>query len=254
LRIFNCIKRIRAPIRYSLDELAQTTFRDGHADSEAIFDFLNGCADVANGLPKENDAARIVRALGVSTAEIESPDKAFTKPTLKLINDWESMHSSVRALVEERLAITVEAAKDPATSLSARQIFSTIVHSLTVGAVTAIQGSSKAPLVAYVALVGEAWQQADLYPGRASKDGDPDYRSKFHRFVELVLIGQFDPRSRLFDRLNADELVRERELLASLLLDKEERKDVRIGPRYHWLISEHHLRSAAVERVSKKVI
>jgi hypothetical protein len=255
LRIFNCIKRIRAPIRYSLDELAQTTFRDGHADWEAIFDFLKGCADLASGLPDEIDAVRIVSALGISTAEIESLDKAFRKPTLKLINDWESMHSSVRAIVEERLAITVKEAKDPPTALSARKIFSTIDHSLTIGAVTGVQGSSKDLLVAYVALVAEGWRQADLYPGRASKEGDTEYRSKFHRFLGLVLISQFDPRSRLFDRLNADELTRIRGFLASPPfdeLDKEERKIVRIGPRYQWLISEHHVRPAATEPVSKK--
>jgi hypothetical protein len=243
-RIFNCIKRIPAPIRYSLDELAKVKFQEGHADSEAIFNFFNGCADFANGLPDENEAVRIVSALGVSTAEIESPDKA--RPTLKLINDWESMHSSVRAVVEERLAMTVKEAKDTPTALSARKIFSTIDHSLTIGAVTGVQGSSKDLLVAYVTLV-----QADLYPGRASKEGDSEYRSKFHRFLELVLISQFDPRSRLFDRQNADELTRERDFLASLPLDEEERKDARIGQRYQWLISEHHLRPAVTEPVSK---
>jgi hypothetical protein len=251
LRILNCIKRIPAPIRYALDELAQIKFLEGHADSEVIFNFFNGCADLANGLPDEIDARRIVSALGLSTIEIESLDKAIAKPTLKLISDWESMHSSVRTAVEERLAIMVKEAKDSATYLSAREIFRTIAHSLTVGAVTAVQGNSKDLLVAYVALVAERWRQADLYPGRASKEGDPEYRSKFHRFLELVLIDQFDPRSRLFDRLNADELMQAREFMASLPLDDEERKNVRIDPRYQWLISEHHLRSAATESVSK---
>jgi hypothetical protein len=253
LSISNCIKRIRAPIRHRLNEVAQIEFHDGHADSEAIFNFFNRCTDVVSGLPGETDVVRIVNALGVPKYEIEkSEGKIATEPTLKLISDWESMHPSARAIVEESLGTIV---KDPAAPLSARDIFSTIACSLAVGAINEVQENSVDLLLTYVAVVAEIWRQAGLYPGRASRDGDPEYRSQFHVFLELVLLDQFNPRSRLFDRLNDEELMRNREFLDSLLrtkdLSKDERAETGIGPRYQWLINERHIRDA-IEQDSKK--
>jgi hypothetical protein len=38
----------------------------------------------------------------------------------------------------------------------------------------------------YVAVVADLWRAAGLRPGRAHDPADPEYRSHFHRFVELV--------------------------------------------------------------------
>ena len=67
------------------------------------------------------------------------------------------------------------------------------------------------------------------------------YRGPYHRFLELVLIDQLDPRSRLFDPLSEKELELAGKIHASL--PKELREDTRIGPKYEWLISEHYLKT-----------
>jgi len=54
-------------------------------------------------------------------------------------------------------------------------------------------------IVDYVAVVADLWRAAGLRPGRARKDADPKYRSRFHRFVELVLTAIIDPWSRRHD-------------------------------------------------------
>jgi hypothetical protein len=248
--IFNCTKRIRAPIRHALNELAQIEFREGPVNSEVMTSFFDGCAGVIKGLPSEADVVRIVNALGVSGYEIEKSKgrRIAAKPTLKLISDWESMHPSVRAIVEENLEQLV---KDASIPLSARDIFSAIARSLTLGAITEVQKKSVDLLIVYVAAVAESWRQAGLHPGRAWHPEEPEHRSHFHRFLELVLIDQFDPSSRLFNRLDEIELMRNRRFLASFALEKDEREEAGIGPRNQWLISESHIR-AATEHDSKK--
>ena len=242
LSILNCVKRIRASIRNALNEVAQTEFGKGHADSEVVTNFFNGCADFVKGVPSEADVVRMVDAFGFPTHKIEKLNRRIpAKPTLKLISDWESMHPSVRTAVELELQKLVS---DRSSSLKALDVFSTVAHSLANEFVTATRENSGDLLIAYVAEVAEIWRRWQLYPGRATRDGDLEYRSQFHRFLELVLINQLDPRSRLFDRLNDEELMRNCEFLASLPLDADERAVAGIGPRYQWLISEHHIRVA----------
>ncbi len=240
--IFNCIKRSSASIRNALNEVAQIEFREGHADSEVVTNFFNGCADFVKGVPSEADVVRMVNAFGVPNHEIEKLNRRIpAKPTLKLISDWESMHPSVRTSVELELQRLVS---NRSSNLKALEVFSTLAHSLANESVTETRENSGDLLIAYVAEVAEIWRRWELYPGRATRGDDSEYRSQFHRFLELVLINQFDPRSRLFDRLDEKELMRNRKFIASLALDGDERGEAGIGPRYQWLIGEYHIREA----------
>jgi hypothetical protein len=239
LSILNCVKRIRAPIRHALNEVAQVQFREGHADSEVMTNFFNGCADFVKGLPSEADVVRMVNALGVPVYEIEKLNRRIpATPTLKLIGDWESMHPSVRTAVELDLQKLVD---DRSGNLTARDVLTTVAHSLAVESVTETREYSGDLLTAYVAEVAEIWRSSGLHPGRARRDGDGEYRSRFHVFLELVLLNQFDPRSRLFDKPSEEELKPGRKDYASLRASGEE---VVMGPDYQWLTGDEDLKTA----------
>ena len=50
-------------------------------------------------------------------------------------------------------------------------------------------------LVEYVSKLGEGWTAVGLRPGRANHPDDADYRSRFHRFSDLVLTAFAEPSS-----------------------------------------------------------
>jgi hypothetical protein len=248
-KLSNLTRRVRAPVRNALDEVARAELREGHADFEFVANFLAGCVRVAETFPSVKDARTALGLLGVSGDQVEETDdnSNHRTPTFTVSN-YEAMHPSARAIVEERLGTLM---KDPSSPRTTSEIFSTIAASLTIGSIAEIRENGVDLLVAYVTNVANVWRRADLNPGRAWHPEDREYRSPFHRFVELVLIDQFDPRSRLFNKLDDRELMRNREFLASLPLDRDEREEAGIGPRYQWLISEHHIR-AALKAIQKK--
>jgi hypothetical protein len=236
-RIFKPIER-RAPIRRALDEVARREFQEGHTDSEAIFSFFNGCAYVVSTFRGVPDAKRMMNALGGAVDLVEKIDDGSEPRILNLINNYEAMHTSERTSVEESLRQLIG---DLSASLTALDVFSAIAHSLTVATIVATREYSGDLLRAYVAEVAEIWRKLGFCPTRRRKHDDPDYRSEFHRFLEFVLIDQFDPRSRLFNPADEGELELPRKIYASL--PKKLREVTRIGPKYEWLISDEDLKT-----------
>jgi hypothetical protein len=211
--VLNILKPIerRAPIRRELDEVARREFREGHVDLDAIASFFNGCADAVRCFKEVPDSKRMMGALGAPVEQFETTEECSEPRTLNLINHYEALHPADRRAVEESLRKLI---RDPSASLTALEVFSAIAHALTVAAITEPQKDGGDLLIAYVADVEKVWRRAGLRPSRVRNASKPEYRGRYHRFLELVLIDQLDPRSRLFDPLG-----------------------------YSWLISEHYLKT-----------
>jgi hypothetical protein len=237
LKILKPIER-RAPIRREFNEVAQREFREGHADLDSIASFLNGCADAVRYFHGVPDAERIMRALGGPVDQIEMPEDGSEPRTLNLINHYEAMHPADRGAVEAGLRKLVSY---PSAGFTALDVFSTIAHALTVAVITEPQEDGGDLLTAYVADVEKVWRRAGFRPSRVRNASKSKYRGPYHRFLELVLIDQLDPRSRLFDPLSEKEIELAGKIHASL--PKELGKVTRIVPRYEWLISEHYLKT-----------
>jgi hypothetical protein len=107
-------------------------------------------------------------------------------------------------------------------------------------------------IVDYVAAVADVWRRAGLRPSRARHPADPSYRSRFHRFVDLVLTEMVEPWARRHDgsldavrqqtRLAHDKLHPEFRSIASPTL---KRADV------EWLVSSDHIAKALRRRFKK---
>ena len=180
-KLSNLIRRVPAPLRNALNEVARAEFREGgHADSEVVADFLAGCVRVAEIFPNMKDARTALGLLGISVGQIEKTDHNSNHRTPKLtILNYEAVHPSARAIVEERLETLM---KDPSAPRVASDVFSTIAASLTIASTAEIRENGVDLLITYVTTVADIWRRMDLYPGRAAREGDPKYRSRFHRF------------------------------------------------------------------------
>src|SRR5262249_45062831 len=97
-------------------------------------------------------------------------------------------------------------------------------------------------IVEYVAELATFWRQAGLRPTRATRVGDPTYRSKFHRFVDLVLTAMTEPSAQRH-LINLDDLndTRREIWLVHSRLPEEARRIFSPAPRradVNWVISE----------------
>ncbi len=236
LKILKPIER-RAPIRRALDEVARREFDKSHVDLDVIASFFNGCADVVR-VHASPDAERIMRALGGPVDPIEMPEDGLEPRTLNLINYFEAMHPADRGAVEAGLRKHISY---PSAGLTALDVFSTIARALTLAVITEPQEDGGDLLTAYVADVEKVWRRAGFRPSRVRNASKSEYRGPYHRFLELVLIDQLDPGSRLFDPFSEKELELAGKFHASL--PEELREDTAIVPEYEWLISEHYLRT-----------
>jgi len=96
-----------------------------------------------------------------------------------------------------------------------------------------------------VAAAAGIWLQHGIKPTRAFRPSNGDYKSKFTRFVDLVLTCIVEPWSKRYDG-------NQRETAAKLYaahaqLPKDDRKLVRPTARrsdIEWLVSDDHVRKA----------
>jgi hypothetical protein len=104
----------------------------------------------------------------------------------------------------------------------------------------------------YVVDVGSIWQAAGLYPTRARNYQDPTYKSRFHRFTDLILTALAEPWTHRYDA-NLNE-IRRRAFDARARMPDEFRR-VSAALRQcdeGWLISDHILRQALRKLVKKQ--
>lgn len=107
-------------------------------------------------------------------------------------------------------------------------------------------------LTDYCSALAVIWRGAGLKPSRARHPYNPAYRSRFHRFADLILTEMMEPWALRHDD-NLDELrdkIRRRhaqlpEVLRPLVSSGLRRAD------YEWLISEDHVRRA-IQRLATK--
>jgi hypothetical protein len=228
------LKGIKAPIRRMFDEPAKDHFGGGSVDSEKVEAFLHECAEIAEAL--EANADRILSALG----RHKVPEQSFVSPASKLIDDYEALHSQDRLSLDNSL-------NNLTTALS---VFGRMAAYADDGPVA--ESDEGDVVVTYLKEVKACWITHGLTPGREQKGKDNlkynhQYKGRFHRFAELILISCLNPASRTFEPTVQDVA----------LTNKNEQKLARelreqaIPLRHHDLISDYRMRQALAS-ASKK--
>jgi hypothetical protein len=221
-RISTRIKRIPAAARRALDDVARHELGE-EVNSETIGTFLTGCSKVMLAFPESQLAQEIQHDLSgrSNAATAATLDEGTERPTIHLVHEFDAMPPLARRDVEDRLAkILRECLSLP----SALDIFSAIGDSLKARSPAAIREYVGDLHVTYVSEVAEVWRRLGLRPARSTLLDKPDHKSRFHRFLELVLRDHLD--------LNL-------------------RRKTLPGDRYEWQISDEDLKTALADHSQK---
>jgi hypothetical protein len=186
-RIARCAARGSARLRQDLDQALIELLRGDPVDLEDMEAILEAAGTTFARYPTEEPARTALSALGASEED------SARRYALKL--DFESLPSALHLRMQTMLS---ELAASTPGDLSAARIFSTMASALEIE-VNRADPEIATLITDYVDAVADLCRPAGLRPGRAHKPDDPEYKSNFHRFADLVLTAVMEPGSRRHD-------------------------------------------------------
>jgi hypothetical protein len=228
-RLSHCAKRAPVRLRRLLDEKIVTLVQGGEADLETIEALFQAARDAFDQFPDSEAATTGLSTLGVY--------REHGYDTIDLASDFSSLASPLQANFTSTLSQALQGGATP----GAVAVFGLLAEG--------ISPSERPPrgaadiMIDYVAAVAAAWYGAGLRAGRAFKEHDAGYTSKFHRFCDSVLTALVEPHSRRHED-GLDPMAKKAWALQRQL-PRELRKFVRGGlPRRdtQWLVTAHCLR------------
>jgi hypothetical protein len=232
VRIAKCAARGSASLRRDLDQALIELLPGGPVDLEVMEAILEAAGTSFAKYPTEEPARTALAAFGASEED------SIRRYALKF--DFESLPSALHLRMQTTLS---ELAASALGDVSAARIFSTMASALEIE-VNGADPEIATLITDYVAAVAGLWCAAGLRPGRAHDPNDPEYKSHFHRFADLVLTAAMEPESRRHD----GDLDEHRRALweAHAKLDDESKQAGKEPRRVHveWLVTEDHIRRA----------
>lgn len=231
-RIANCAKRGSPRLRRNLDQAIVPIARQTPVDLEVVEAIL----DAANAqLAKHNEepAKTALDALGVRD------DGEVQRFAMKV-----EIAGLPSASVLRLTAVVSEVAKNGGADLTTARVFA-MMASILQSDLKKVDSKITKPIIDYVAAVAALWEATGLRPGRANREDDRDYKSRFQHFTDLVLTSIIEPGARRHDGDRDTDLQAIRKVHDSLVA--EDRKGVGFGKRRsdrEWLVNEYHIRQA----------
>jgi hypothetical protein len=240
-RLFHCAERAPAKLRRLLDENIPAVLESGVVDLEVIESLVQTSRAIFEQFPNVEAARTALSALG-----IDREYREYGYDATALLNDFLSLSPTL----QENCKLALSRAMGR-VSITAAAVFKALADGIS-GCPRPPRGASDI-VTDYVTAVAVTWRGHDLHPGRAFKNNDVSYTSKFHRFCDLVLMALVEPDSRRhsegLDQVFKDAWARQRRL------PREDQKYVRGGlPRKEsqWLVTAHCLREGLRVANSKK--
>jgi hypothetical protein len=228
VHLTNCATRAPASVRNSLDNKIPTLIPPV-VDSEVIDEVLEEAAKIFAS--SDHEAAQTaLRALSVSNLDGEQ--------IVGLKIDYSGLGPASRHNCESALSSLA--------SGNASYVFKVLASAIDTGPPDGVRADVSDLIVTYVAAVATLWRQNGLRPSRATDSTNTKYKSRFHRFVDLVLTAMTEPLSNRHIICNMDRIAR-RTWANHAQLAPETRSGVGCGLRrrdMEWLVSEDHIRKA----------
>ena len=234
-RIAKCAKRAPAELRRRLDVAIIPLIQGEHVDLEVIEAILDAAVKVFADYSHQEAATT---ALAVLTYQPPGGERYMT-----VKNDFPGLCARDRVKSETALAALGRTSKKRRTTAS--DVFAALAAALQSKQSAKLNSQIHTLLVDYVTAVADVWRRAGLRPSLARHPEDPTYKSRFHRFVDLVLTAVVDPGSRRHDG-DLSNVHRETRL-AHQSLQPELRSIVSSALRrgdVQWLISADHITKA----------
>jgi hypothetical protein len=239
-RLAKCLRRAPAGLRRRLDAHMQAALSNDVVDTEIIEEIMYEAATAFMKFPRSEAAQTALRALSVTTSNNER--------IIGLSRDYSGLDSNSQRKCESALIALASRTQD----ISGSAVFGALADAISAERPDNARPGVDDLIVRYVADTATLWREVRLRPTRATRSGDPTYKSRFHRFVELVLTGVAEPSSRRHDENIA--LVARAIRVAHTQLPAELRRLV--SPRHRradveWLVSEDHIKKALAEATQK---
>jgi hypothetical protein len=173
-RVANCCRRASAGLRRHLDEAILPLLAQDPIDSEVIEAIIDATAAVFELFSEEEAAATGSRAMMVTVKGRE--------PNNWLKNNYAGLRAETQGNCEAALS---KLGKKKRKSVKAHMVFDALVAGLENKPTS---NPDPATLISnYVSALALLWKAAGLNPGRAYRESDPSYKSKFHRYSDLIL-------------------------------------------------------------------
>jgi len=233
----NCCRRAPAGLRRRLDAVIPPLLEQGAIDAEVIEAIID--AAIAEFKRSSNDptTATALRAMYIT-------DAAGTA------DNWlKNRFAGLRPQAQRRCEVALSKLGKSGRSVKAHMVFEVLKAALERKSIA--EKATFFLIAGYVAVLVLVWRAAGLNPTRATSETNPAYKSKFHRFSDLVLTAVAEPWSRRHDgdRDRVQRMVR----AAWTRLPKQYRQ---IGAGLSqadrgWLVSEHILRKGLRRRIKK---
>jgi hypothetical protein len=233
-RIAKCAKRAPARLRRRLDEQLVSVIRENTIDLEVIDAIFDAAVAAFREFPKVEPSRTALREMcGMA------PDH---DRIVMIKSEYVAVGKTYQRKAEDAIAALAKLSSHQASASDVFNALASVLHS---DKTTHPNAQIFDLIVDYVAEIATIWRQAGLRPSRARHPEDPTYRSKFHRFVDLVLTAMTEPWARRHI-VNADDTRRQARLVHSRLPD-ENRRIASAAPRRadaNWLVSDDNVKKA----------
>jgi hypothetical protein len=236
-RLANCCRRASAFLRGCLDEAIQPLLQQDPVDSEVIHDILDVTASEFE-----------ISAEGVALTAM----RAMFKEPGSWRDDWlMNEYAGLRPETQRNCEVALSKLAQKKRSAKAHMVF----EALAAGVKKKPAGNDDPDPATlrsnYVSALVRLWKAAGLRPARAYREGDSHYKSKFHRYSDLILTAVGEPWAQRHSG-NLDHM-RRRTYKAWAGMPREYKASAALPPSAaEWLISEHILRKGLGQRIQKQ--
>jgi hypothetical protein len=243
-RISKCARRAPAELRRRLDGAIIPLIQEEYIDLEVIETIFHTAVEVFS---KHAHTEAANTALAVLTYQPSDGERYMT-----VKNDFPCLSAKDRVKSEKALTALGKASKKRRTTAS--DVFAALAGELQTEQSAKLNSQIHTLIVDYVAAVADVWRRAGLRPSRARDPANSAYKSRFHRFVDLVLTEMVEPWALRHDPSVDD--VRQKTRLAHERLPLKLRREISGGLRradVEWLVSADHITKALRRRFKKPI-
>jgi hypothetical protein len=227
-RVANCCRRASARLRRHLDAAILPLRAQDPIDSEVIEAIIEATAAEFELFSEENAAATGSRAM-IVTIEGREP------------NNWlKNQYSGLPAETQRYCEAALSKLGKKRKPLKAHMVFDALAACLKN---RPIRAPDPATLISnYVSALALLWKAAGLHPGRANHPSDTSYKSKCHRYSDLILTAVGEPWAQ---RHSSDlDHMRQQANEARARMPHDYRASAALPTSVaEWLVSEHMLRN-----------
>jgi hypothetical protein len=238
-RLAKCTTRAPASVRNSLDKRIARLIPP-IIDSEVI----EGILDAAHRVSKSSKHEAAQCALRVLTMRDRDVEKIVGPvdgdQTVRLKTLYSSLSPTSHRNCESALS-SLTRTSSPGYALA---VFKALTSAIDTKPPKGVPVDVSDLSVTYVEAVATLWRRKGLRPSRATHSSNPKYKSRFHRFVDLVLTAMTEPWSNRHNPSIDQIAQRIREAHAQLSPEIRPVSGRLRRVDWEWLVSEDHVRKA----------